>query len=150
MPTREQVFTALQALLQDVPGINFVSRRMMMPAAFMGTPASPSSQLPALLIWEQNEATKHKGLGIPATRTWAAWLVVYFQNVSTSVPGATIINPILDGIEAALAPNIVTGTQTLGGLVSHAWIEGPSTVALGDIDTQGFGGAVVEVHMLIP
>ena len=150
MPTREEVFQALAALVQDVPGINYVSRRMAMPAAFLGTPGNVSSQLPALLIWEQNEATRHEGLGIPPTRTWSAWLVVYFQNPDATVAGATIINPILDGIEAALAPNIVTGKQTLGGLVSHAWIEGPSTVALGDIDTQGFGGAVVEVHILVP
>lgn len=158
MPTREQVFSALAALLSDVPGINSVSRRMSMPADFDG-----SNLLPRLMIWEQNETTIHtgsnQGLGIPPKRTWDAWLVIYFTNPSVMspgtnpdslVPGATIINPILDAIEAALAPNVVTNTQTLGGLVSHAWIEGPTTVALGDVDTQGFGGAVIPVRMLVP
>ena len=150
MPTREQVFSAIEALLTTVPGINFVSRRMMLPAAFTTTAATVDERLPALIVWEQNEETKHKGLGIPPTRTWSAWLVVYFKNMDVTVAGATIINPILDGIEAALAPNVVTNKQTLGGLVSHAWIEGPAHIALGDIDQQGFGGCVVEVHILVP
>ena len=154
MPTREQVFSALQTLLSDVPGINFVSRRMMLPNDFTSSTGTVDTQLPCLLIWEQNEETRHtgpnQGLGIPPKRTWEAWLVVYFKNTSATVPGATIINPILDAIETALAPNVVTNTQTLGGLVSHTWIEGPTTVALGDVDTEGFGGAVVPVRMLIP
>jgi hypothetical protein len=157
MPTREQVFTALEALLTTVPGINTVTRRMTMPSEFS---TADDTRLPILMIWEQNEKTEQRGRGTPATRTWEAFLVVYFRNpdiggpnvdASTLTPGATIINPILEGIEAALEPPPVSpNTQTLGGLVSHCWIEGITTVALGDVDTQGFGGCVVPVKILVP
>jgi hypothetical protein len=152
MPSREEVFQALADKLSAVDGINYTSRRMALPAAFnsIGTTGTVDERLPCLLVWEQNEENKHKGLGIPPTRTWEAWIVVYFMNPTNDIAGATIINPILDAIEAALAPDIVTSKQTLGGLVSHAWIEGPVTKSLGDVDTEGFGGAVIPVRMLIP
>lgn len=158
MTTREDVFTALAALLTSVPGINSVSRRMSMPSEFSA--ARNDLRLPRLMIWEQNETTEQRGRGTPATRTWEAFLVVYFKNPSIGgpnvnldslVPGATIINPILEGIEAALTPSpSADNTLTLGGLVSHCWIEGTTTVALGDVDTEGFGGLVVPVKILVP
>ncbi|HLI13480.1 MAG TPA: hypothetical protein VKY65_17955 [Alphaproteobacteria bacterium] len=40
----------------------------------------------------------------------------------TAVP-ATLLNAIFDQLEAALAPDPVSGAQTLGGLVSHCWID---------------------------
>lgn len=149
MPTREAVFTALAALLTAVPGIGTVSRRMTMPGLIPADELAPGAA--TLMIWEQHEDTKQRGRGTPSTRTWEAFLVVYFKNPDVTVPGATIINPILDGIEAALEPlPSPANTQTLGGLVSHCWIEGVTFVALGDVDTQGFGGCVVPVKILVP
>jgi hypothetical protein len=149
MPTREAVFTALATLLTAVPGIGTVSRRMTMPSEIPATELAPGAA--TLLIWEQNEDTKARGRGVPSMRTWEAFLVVYFKNPDPTVPGAAIINPILDGIEQALTPPpSPANTQTLGGIVSHCWIEGMTHVALGDVDTQGFGGCVVPVKILVP
>jgi hypothetical protein len=146
---REDVFNALAALLADVPGIGRVTRRMQMPSLMDAVDLVPGSA--TLMVWEHNEDTKQRGRGTPSTRTWEAYLVVYFKNPDQTIPGATIINPILEGIEAALEPlPSPANTQTLGGLVSHAWIEGVTTIALGDVDTQGFGGCVVPVKILVP
>lgn len=151
MPTREDVFTALAALLTSVPGINSVSRRMAMPSTFGGPAGAVDDRLPTLMIWEQNEHTTQRGGGLPSLRTWEAFLVIYFKNADVTVPGATIINPILEGIEAALTPAPTAQNQlTLGGLVSHCYIEGVTHVALGDVDSEGFGGAVVPVKILVP
>ena len=40
----------------------------------------------------------------------------------------------LAAIDAALAPSALTGLQTLGGLVSHCWIEGKLMKDAGDLD----------------
>lgn len=144
--TREQVFDALAARLAGVVS-GTVSRRMALPSEL----ANLGFTLPCALIWEQPEDTKVAGRGLPAKRTWAAWVVVYFKNPTRSTAGATIINPILDALEVALAPDdVVNNVLTLGGLVSHCWIEGTTTVATGDTDAQGFGGAVVPVKILVP
>jgi hypothetical protein len=53
----------------------------------------------------------------------------------------------LDVIDAALAPNPVTRKQTLGGLVSHVWIDGKVMKGPGDLD--GDGVAVIPVKILV-
>jgi hypothetical protein len=144
MSAREPVFSALESLFVAANIAPRVTRRMMMPNEAV------KGDLPVLIVWEQNEATKVAGRGLPSMRTWEAWLVVYFKNDDPQRPGASIINPILDAIELALAPSPAIGTQTLGGLVSHCWIEGATAVSLGDVDAEGLGGAVVPVKILVP
>ena len=50
-----------------------------------------------------------------------------------SIAPITILNALVDAGEAAIAPNPL-GKQTLGGLVSHCWIEGNIMKNPGDID----------------
>lgn len=57
-----------------------------------------------------------------------------------------MLDPLLDAVDAALAPNIVTRRQTLGGLVSHVWIDGKIMKDPGDIDGDGI--AVIPVKIL--
>jgi len=51
----------------------------------------------------------------------------------------SILNPLLGAIDAALAPGKVDGKQTLGGLVSHCWIEGK---VMKDILPQDFRSTI--------
>ncbi len=53
-------------------------------------------------------------------------LYIYCSNGGNdNLSPGEVLNPLLDAIEVALAPdNIVTRKCTLGGLVQHCWIEG--------------------------
>jgi len=147
--TREQAMTALFNLLNGkVPGINTYSRRVTLPQA------CKSQSLPVLMMYERPEEIKNPGLATPAIRTWYVWLLVVFRNPSKVDPGASILNPILDGIEAALAPTgrdlSYQGAQTLGGLVQQCKIEGEIHKELGDTDPDGLGGAIVPLRIVVP
>jgi hypothetical protein len=152
MPTREQVFSSLFSLLQTVgatnspPMFNSFSRR------FTAMPGNiPPLQLPQLILWEQPERSEFAGPSMPRKRIWNALVVVYFINPSKTVPGATIINPMIDAIEAALRyDNPATNRLTLGGLVEWCRIEGQTIKETGDTDSQGLGGVVIPVRILVP
>jgi hypothetical protein len=146
--TREQVFQALFSALQAPAIADLVttfSRRF-----------SPPDQIqplafPQLMLWEQSEKTEYSGPQMPRKRAWSALIVVYFQNTSKTVPGATIINPIMDAIEATLRyDNPATNALTLGGLVTYCRIEGQTIKETGDTDANGIGGAVIPIRILIP
>jgi hypothetical protein len=78
-------------------------------------------------------------------------LVIYTDSSNPDVPGSIEQNNILDAIEAALKPagaDIVTGRQTMGGLVSHCYISSVDLRDPGDLD--GTGILIVAVNILIP
>jgi len=147
-PTREQIYGALFALLdQKIPGVVTFSRRMALPGDV------PPARQPALLLWEQPERVEDPGRGAPVKRSFEAWVVLYFQNRDKAVAGATILNPLLDAVEAALAPSggdLVFNAQTLGGLVNSCEISGEIHKQVGDTDPNGQGGAVVPVRIVVP
>jgi hypothetical protein len=58
------------------------------------------------------------------------------------------LNALLDGVETALKPAPGIEAQTLGGLVTHCWIEGRVEIHPGDLDGQAI--AVVPIKMLVP
>jgi hypothetical protein len=63
--------------------------------------------------------------------------------------GGQVLNPLLDAIEAALAPVPVQGNvQTLGGLVSRAYIDGEIEIDEGNIDNQSV--AIIPVSIIAP
>ena len=157
-PTREQVFTALFALLNgNVAGITTYNRRFALPS-LVATNIGP---LPVLMLWEQPEKTVQAGPNTPAQKIWRAWIVIVFQNPSqpdvqnpgAATPGATIINPLIDAVEAVIFPSPAPGqqsTQTLGGIVAGVWIDGETVKETGDTDTNGLGGAVIPLKILVP
>jgi hypothetical protein len=152
-PTREQVFAALFTQLKTAPGINTYSRRMSDYSAI------PPGLLPCLILWEQPEETRYAGRqGLPVN-TWEAVILIVFQNESkphngdptTAVPGATIVNPLVDAVRAALAPDdISTNNYTVGGLVEWCRVEGKTVIETGDTDADGYGGAVIPLKILVP
>jgi hypothetical protein len=144
MATRETVMAALFARLQGIPGILTTSRRMTLPGAVL------PGDLPRLMLWEQLERGANI-TGQPAKRAWEAWIVIVFANDDPTVPGATIINPMLDAIEAALKiDDYGRNVCSLGGLVHYARIEGTIVKETGDTDPTGLGGAVVPVKIMPP
>lgn len=140
-PTRETVMLALFSLLQTVPGFRTFDRRPLLPTEF-----TPDLQ-PALLLLDLGEDTKRQE--ILAKRTWHP-LIIGYVRAPKGTPGITIINPLLDAIDVALAPPPGTGKQTLGGLVDHCWVEGETTKNTGDTDEDGQGGFSVPLKIVIP
>jgi hypothetical protein len=142
--TREQVFQALFARMQTVPGITSYSRRMTYPQQ-----VAPGD-MPCLMQWEQPELARG-ATSLPDRRLWEAWIVVAFVNGDATVAGATIINPMIDAVYAALAiDDFGRNNCTLGGLVHYARIEGPIIKETGDLDSNGLGGAVIPIKIMPP
>lgn len=142
--TRETVMQALFTRLAAIPGLTSSSRRMTLPA--MVAPGD----MPRLMLWEQPERASNV-TSLPDKRVWEAWAVIVFINDDPSVPGATIVNPFIDAIEAALAPDDrARNLCSLGGLVHYARIEGSIIKETGDTDTTGLGGAVVPIKIMPP
>jgi hypothetical protein len=85
----------------------------------------------------------------PPKRTILAEIWVYTDvGKDPNANPEAAINDIVDAIEAALAPSVVSGVQTLGGLVSNAWIEGEIDQFPGVLD--GIAKAIVPVKILVP
>ena len=77
------------------------------------------------------------GLNTVWTLDVDVFIYVNTQDDKTVAPG-TLINPLLDAVTAALAPDDISKNKcTLGGLVQHAWIEGRIETDEGLLGDQG-------------
>ena len=104
------------------------------------------------LFQVQAKETVKQVRGLPPK--WGLELLLYIyvktngQSDPTAIP-SQLLNPIMDAIDTALRPDdLKSGTCTLGGLVSHAWISGPVETSegnLGDIEV-----AVVPIEIVVP
>ncbi len=93
--------------------------------------------------------------GLPTQWKLGARLYIYVKTNASMLPSetpASTLNPILDAVDGALAPDATDSKGdavcTLGGLVSHCWIEGEietSEGLLGDTEV-----AIVPIEILVP
>ena len=142
--TREQVFAAVFQALQGIPGITSTSRRVTLSTQVA------DADLPRLMLWEEHEKTEQPG-HVPAKRTWAASIVIFFRNGDPDVPGSTILNPLIEGVEAAFPIDDFANQQcTLGGLVRWVQIMGDTVKMTGDTNPDGLGGCVIPIRILVP
>lgn len=140
---RESIITALFNLVSNAAAFNTASRRLQLWSSVAST------DKPALFMCERGETYTRAGEAVPESVTLNVDLYIYTDagKEQSAVP-ATVLNNLIDAIDAALAPNYLTGLQTLGGLVSHCWIEGKLMKDAGDLD--GDGVAVIPVRILVP
>jgi hypothetical protein len=105
----------------------------------------PAEQTAVFFIQKREKHVDTKN--IPSKHFMYVDLYVYVNsgNDPNSVP-SSLLNPILDAIDNALACDPVTGTQTLGGLVSHAWIGEEIQIFEGELGDEEV--AIVPVEML--
>jgi hypothetical protein len=134
MITREAIYKALFERLSTIPGLNTKSRRLL------HWDDVPAANQPALFVVQAGEvATRKKG--VPATWTLRVEVYLYVQagNDRDATP-ATVLNDLLDAVEASLVPEPGVGAQTLGGLCRDCAISG-------DIETDEglFGGQAVAI-----
>lgn len=142
--TREQVSQALFARMQAIPGFVSFSRRMTFPQQIA------SGDQPCLMMWEQPELARGQ-TSMPDRRVWEVWIVIVFTNNDPRIPGATIVNPFVEAVEAALSvDDFARNVCSLGGLVHYARIEGPIVKETGDLDSNGLGGAVIPIKIMPP
>jgi hypothetical protein len=109
---------------------------------------TPSDQ-PALYVIKHSEDVVRRKENLPSVTTFKITLMIYIRtgDDQTSVPAETV-DTILDAIDTALTPDIMTNRLTLGGLVSHAFISGEIRIEPGDIDGQGI--IIVPVDIMVP
>lgn len=152
-PTREDVFQALFTRLQTAGEVFTTYSRRMMDYSVI-----PPNLMPILILWEQPEETEWGNRGTPKDY-WEAIVFVVFKNVSrpiqndptSAVAGATIVNPLIDAVRTALSPDDPTeGELTLDGTVEWVRVWGRTLVETGDTESDGLGGAMIPVRILVP
>ncbi len=140
---REQIYGALFAQAASAAGFVTASRRLR-----HWSDVGPAEQ-PALFQAQKSETAK-RTRGLPPRWTLEVELYVYAQAPDELTPPASVLNPLLDAIEAALAPSggdSATNTQTLGGLVSHCWIAGKVQTDEGVLGGQAV--AIIPIEIVV-
>jgi len=141
MNSRESIMQALFALVSGSASFVTSSRRLKLWTDV------PAAERPAIFQYERDDEYKGADRHLPPTVVMNADLYIYTApGMDSGITPISILNPLLDAIDAALAPSRATGRQTLGGLVSHCWIDGKIMKDPGDIDGDGI--AVIPVKIL--
>jgi hypothetical protein len=142
MINREPIYAALFALLGNAACFAVVDRRLR-----HWSDVSPAEQ-PALFMTQKNELASIKTLGASTVWTLSVDLFVYAHSSDPYLSPATVLNPLLDAVEAALAPSAATGLQDLGlpAQVQHAYISGKIETDEGVLGDQAV--AIVPVEIL--
>lgn len=136
---REAIYAALFARLSSIAGLKTKSRILK------HWNDVPVEQRPALFMSQAGES--------PQTQTGEAsrWLLmvdvyVYVQTDGTNPPGS-VLNPILDAIEAVFPLHPITGKHTFDAPgVEWARIEGQIQTDEGTLGNQAV--AIVPIHIL--
>ncbi len=147
--TREPIYAALFAFFAGLtsggsPLFKTATRR---PSHWEQVPAEDQ---PALLLRPRNEIAEH--VKFRPTKWVINFDLLVYVNTGASTDDSVIpsqmLNPLLDAIEGALQPDdSVTGTCTLGGLVSYAAPHGATDIHLGSLGDEAV--AVVPIRVLV-
>jgi len=140
---REQIMAALLAKLQGAYAWGVVGRRNRAPSAIAAVGK------PALILLKHHQHYSARALNMPSVRTLHVMALVYIDVGAdeTAIPDS-VLNPIMDAMDAALAPDTPQGFCTLGGLVQSAKITGEVTEAPGDVTGKGL--AIIPIDIVIP
>ena len=167
----EQIMVALLAVIKTNCGSTFVtySRRLKTWEQMIQDlqNGQPTVKQPALYLYDGvglgggRVKYEPRGRGSPGVRILERSIVIYAmfpgggtpRGIDSTTAGGTIFAPLVDAIELAFSPEVGDGpggTLTLGGLVSHCWIEGESIWITPDIDQNGQGMLTFPVRIMIP
>jgi hypothetical protein len=141
---REPVYGALFALLAGCAGFTTASRRLRHWSDVA------AAEQPALFIAQKSETAEQKR-GLPTQWTCDIDAYVYCHAPDELTPPTTALNPLLDAIEAALAPqaggDLAANVQSLGGLAYQAWINGKIETDEGTLGGQSV--AIVPIRIVV-
>lgn len=102
--------------------------------------------MPCIYLDTDKETVEHQA-GQPARVTLTCKLFVYVAGPDRNAVPGTALSNLLDAIDSVLAAPIPGMQQTLGGLVSHCWVEGEIERFEAGIDNLAL--AIVPVHMMV-
>jgi hypothetical protein len=141
MISREPIYAALWALVSQSADFATANRRLR-----HWSDIGPAEQ-PAIFMAEKGSIAKVKALGAPVVWTLYADFYVYAHSSDPYAAPATILNPLLDAVEAALAAAPATGIQDLGmpATVQHAYISGKIETDEGVLGDQAVAIVPVEI-----
>jgi hypothetical protein len=144
MIARETIYAALFERVSTAADFVTVARRMR-----PWSNLTPAEQ-PALYMHQKTETATIKALGAPTVWTLLVEFYVYAHSSDPYVAPATVLNPLIDAVEAALAPSPVTGVQDLGqpAMVQHAYIAGKVEINEGVRRDQAVAAIPVEILCL--
>jgi hypothetical protein len=142
MINREPIYAALFGLIEAAADFAVVDRRLR-----HWSDVAPAEQ-PALFMAQKTELASVKTLGAPTVWTLSVDLYVYAHSSDPYLAPATVLNPLLDAVEAALAPSATTSIQDLGlpAQVQHAYISGKIETDEGVLGDQAV--AIVPIEIL--
>ena len=142
MIAREPIYAALFARVAAAAGFVTAGRRLR-----HWSDVAPAEQ-PALFQYQKAETAVVKALGAPTVWILRVELHLCAHSGDPHLAPAAILNPLLDAVEAALAPNAAGGIQDLGlpAFVQHAYIAGKVATDEGALGDQAV--AIVPVEIL--
>ena len=140
---REAIYQALFNVVSSVEGFVTVSRRLK------HWDDVDISQQPALFTAQKNEHQKTQK-GLPTQHTLGMDIYLYAKTgEDETVSPATILNPLVDAVEAMLKPSPALGYFPLivdGQTISHCWIDGEIQTDEGVLGSQAV--AIIPVRIL--
>ena len=167
---RDTIMDALLAFLEAQCGTTFkyYSRRFITWEQMLQniTAGKPTIRQPALLLFDGvglgggTDKFEPRGRASPGVVTLSKTIVIYATlpgggssaGPSGTVPGGEVFNPLIESVENALAQHDSASQNclTLGGLVSHCWLEGNGMMMTGELDEvagQGMQTLPVKIMM---
>ena len=142
MIAREPIHAALFARVSGAAGFVTIDRRLR-----HWSDVTPAEQ-PALFQCQTRETATIRRLGAPTVWTLGVELYLYAHSSDPYQAPATVLNPLLDAVMSALAPDPATGIQDLGlpAMVQHAAIAGRIDTDEGTLGDQAI--AIIPVEIL--
>lgn len=167
--TREQIMDALLAYLVAGCGVTFAtySRRFLMwEKVSQALQQTPPLAMPALYLYDGmglGGGLDHwdpRGRASPSVVTLHRTIVIYAtlpkgdspQGQDGTTAGGTVFHPLIEAVENTLAvPDSQSqNALTLGGLVSHCWLEGDGMMMTGELDDlRGQGMQTLPVKIML-
>lgn len=128
---RETIYAALFAKVSAAANFTTISRRLQ-------HWADVSSSLQPALFQAQVDETAQTIPGLNTVFVLRVDLYLYANTQGdTTLSPSTILNPLIDSVLAALAPDKITNKQTLGGLVEYCVPDGKLATDEGVLGDQG-------------
>jgi hypothetical protein len=142
MIAREPIYAALFALVSGAAGFATIDRRLR-----HWSDVTPAEQ-PALFQCQTKETATTRTVGAPSVWTLTVELYLYAHSSDPYRAPATVLNPLLDAVMTALAPDPATGLQDLGlpAMVRHAVIAGKIETDEGVLGDQAI--AIIPIEIL--
>jgi hypothetical protein len=143
--TREPIYAALFAAAAEAADFVTTSRRLRhwSDVAAMEQPA---------LFMAQKSETAEQQRGLPTKWSCDVDFYLYCHAPDETTSPTTVLNPLLDAVEAALAPlagaDLAANAQTLDGLVYRAFINGKIETDEGTLGGQSV--AIVPIRIVVP